>query len=59
MGYFWGRGWNHYGSTHVAEHLLFSVVPSILTFNLWGGIIPINGYNGRIARIEAGVSFQA
>ena len=49
MGYFWGRGMvqkNVLGSPHVVEQLLFSLVPSILTFefelilvsflNFWG-----------------------
>ena len=53
MGYFWGqsRVQKILGSSHVVEQLLFSIVPSILTFDfdfdlIFGSLLTLCGPNG-------------
>ena len=58
MGYSWGLGMlkSFWGSSHIAEQLLSSLLPTILTFDL-GSFLAAPGSNGLF--LGLGVRFKS
>ena len=49
-----------FGSTHIAEHLQFSIFPLILSFHfnlIWGSFLSSLGTNGLFLGVGLGVNF--